>query len=106
MAGLRHANQSGERESHAGYQGKRFWTAIRIQAYQRLEQGSGHLKSQCNQANLGKIEVIIRFNHRINRRDQRLYGVVQHVRKTDHQQDRVNCCRKCLGRYQWSNIFF
>jgi hypothetical protein len=57
--------------------------AVGIQADQRLEHRRGHLEGQRDQPDLHEAQVEVALQDRIDRQDQRLHHVVDHVRSAD-----------------------
>ena len=81
-------HQAGERKAHPHGQGIGFRIPVRIEPDQRLQEGSGQLVGQGDQADLGKAEVKGRFQERVDRRQQRLHRVVEQVRKAEREKNR------------------
>jgi len=75
--------QTAERKSHADGERERLRLAVGKMSDHRLQQRRGELERQRDQADLREIERIARFQDRIDRRNQRLHGVVEEMRETD-----------------------
>jgi len=58
-------------------------------ADRRLQQRSSELERQRDHADLGKIQCVIVLQDRIDRRDQRLHGVVEEMREADPGQHHI-----------------
>ena len=78
----------GDAQTHAG--GRRIGHRIAVddEADERLEDRGGELKSQCYQADLAEVEGVAVFEDRVDRGQERLHRVVQHVRRTQRHQHR------------------
>ncbi len=75
--------QAEEGEAHAGRQRERHRLLVGDDADQRLQQRRGHLEYQRDQADLREVERVVVLQDRIHRRNQRLHGVVEEMRKAD-----------------------
>ena len=62
--------------------------AVGVEADQWLEDRTGHLKGEGDQAHLGEIESERLFDQRIDRGNQRLDCIVEQVRAAQGDQDR------------------
>ena len=88
VGGLREKNQTAQGETHPAGERVGLRLPIRVPADERLQDRSGHLKGERDQADLDEAEVKARLEERINRRDKRLDGVVEQMRKTDREENR------------------
>jgi hypothetical protein len=82
-------------------------TLVGIAADKRLKQRSHELEGERDQTHLRKTQVITLLQERVGGRNDCLQEVVQQMRKTHSEQDRVNGSlygrkriRKCLHRTQ------
>jgi len=82
----REQQQPAKRGRHADGQRVRHVAAIGVDADQRLEQRCRHLERQRDQADLHEAQLEIALEDRIDRHDQRLHHVVDHVRGADRPQ--------------------
>ena len=133
VGGKRHQQEPDERRRHAEHEriGRRI--AVGVVADHRLQQRRRALKGEGDDADLAKIERERAFQHGIDRHDQRLDHVVQHVADADRGEHgdhgafaaaaarggrggalaapTVGClsldchvvCRRCVGRQNWDN---
>ncbi len=86
--GKRHDEQADQRGGHAEHQriGRR--VAVGVIADHRLQQRCRALEGEGDEADLAEIELEGGFQHRIDRHDQRLDHVVQHVADADRGEHR------------------
>ncbi len=81
--GERQRKQTQQGKTHAHGERKGLGMAVGVESDQRLQQRSGQLKGQGDQANLGKAQVKPGLEQRVDRDHQRLHGVVEKMGKTD-----------------------
>ena len=97
VLGERKHEQSGEREAHANGERIGARMAVGRQSGEGLQNGGCHLKDERYDADLREREVELVLEDRIDRRNDRLYHVVQKVRyatNDEHVIDRALChCR-------------
>ncbi len=89
LAGDAQHDQAGEGEEHADRERIRLRLAVGDDADHRLQQRRGELERQRDQADLGEVERVVRLQDRIDRRDQRLHGVVEEVREAQAADHRI-----------------
>jgi hypothetical protein len=85
-AGEREAQQSHQREAHAGHERVRLGVVIGVQTDHRLQQGRRELEGEGDETDLAEIEVKAGLQHRVHGRQQRLHHVVQQVAEADREQ--------------------
>ena len=83
----RQRDQAGERNPHADNERIRLGMLIGIKTDHRLKNGADHLEGERNQANLREAEAERVLEQRINRRKQRLDGIIQQMAKAQRKQD-------------------
>ncbi|MET3819469.1 hypothetical protein ABID76_002113 [Burkholderia ambifaria] len=71
---------------------------VRIEPDERLQQRCGDLVGQRDQADLRERQRELALEHRIDREDQRLDHVVEHVREADRAEHRVDGARRGWSR--------
>ena len=79
----REHQQADQREHHAAGQRQRRRAPVRIKPDERLQHRRGDLIDQRDEADLTEVEVEIRLQIRIDRRQQRLHHVVEQVAEAD-----------------------
>jgi hypothetical protein len=87
---LRHAedNQADEARAHADRQRVGHRSLIRVHADCRLQQRGRHLEREGQKPDLHEIEPVIGLQDRVDRGQQRLHHVVDHVANRDGDNDR------------------
>ena len=85
----RKQEQAREREAHAESQRVRTGMPVRKGTHDRLQKGGGHLEDQRDDADLGEGEAEPGLQQRIDGRNHGLHHVVEQMRRTDHQQNRI-----------------
>jgi hypothetical protein len=85
--------QAEEGKSHANGERERLRPLIGEMTDDRLQQRGGELERQRDHADLREVERVIVFQDRIDRRDQRLHGVVEKMRKADCRQHDISRSR-------------
>ncbi len=78
--------QTEEGKSHADGERERLRLFVGEMSDQWLQQRGGELERQRDQADLGEVERIAFLQDRIDRRNQRLHGVIEEVREADAAQ--------------------
>jgi hypothetical protein len=93
---LRNAEQqqAEEGKSHAKGERKRLRLAVGEMSDHRLQQRCGELERQCDQSDLREVERVTLFQDRIDRRNQRLHGVVEEMRQADAAEHDVSRPRR------------
>ena len=86
--GIAEHDQAEEGARHADRQRIGHRPAIGDQSDHRLQQRGGDLEGQRQQADLDEIEIVIRLEQRIERRQQRLHDVVDQMAEADRHHDR------------------
>src|SRR6266404_5185230 len=92
----RQRHQANQRNSHANRQKVRFVVPIAVQTDQGLQKRRREGGSERDQPDLPKVQVKCIPQQRINRRQQRLHGVIQQMTKTNRQQNLKNSFRPRL----------
>ncbi len=82
----RQQQQSRQRETHADRQRMRLRMLVGVQADQRLQQRGGDLIGQRQQPDLHEAQIEAALEHWVDRQDQRLDHVVEHVGEADRGQ--------------------
>src|ERR1700730_12416942 len=75
----RKQDQTDQRRSHPERERERLWMFVGERAYERLQERRGELVGQRNQADVAVGESQLRFQDRVDRRDQRLQRVVDEM---------------------------
>ena len=78
--------EAAEARAHAGRRQPEHRPPVGEQADPRLQQRGRALEDQVHQPDLGEAQPEVRLEHRIERRQQRLDGVVQHVADAERHQ--------------------
>jgi hypothetical protein len=92
------ADEAREGEAHAEGQGEGLGFRIGIEADDGLEDRGGDLIDQGDQADLGEVEVKAAFEQRVDRGQEHLHHVVQHVADADGDQHGEGGARCGAGR--------
>ena len=79
--------QADEGRAHPGDQRKRFGVLVGVESDHRLQQRGGELEGQGEQADLAEIEAVVALQHRIDRGQERLHHVVQHVAEAQRDEN-------------------
>ena len=85
--GLRQQDEPDERHAHADRQRKWPGFAIGVEPHQGLQHRGGELEGEGDQAHLREGQVERLLEQRVDRRQERLDRVVEHVRKAQRQQN-------------------
>jgi hypothetical protein len=83
----RKQQNAGQSQRHADRKRIRRRVRVGIDSDDGLENRSGHLKRKRDQSDLPEIEMVRRFENRVNGRYDRLQRVIQQVAHTDRHQD-------------------
>ncbi|EGE55424.1 hypothetical protein RHECNPAF_930071 [Rhizobium etli CNPAF512] len=87
-AGVAEQNKTAKGARHADRQRIGHRPAVGDDPDHRLQQGSGDLKRHGKKADLHEVQVVIRLEQRVERGEQRLHDVVQHMTEADCHQNR------------------
>src|ERR1700680_1479971 len=74
------------------------WVLVRVDADERLQDGSTDLIGQRDYSDLHETQVELALQQRVYRDDQRLHHVVEEVRETDDAQNVEARLRRVVGR--------
>ncbi len=77
------SSEAEEGRGHADRQRKRLRLLVGEMTDQRLQQRSGELERQRDHSDLREVERVAVLQNRIDRRNQRLHGIVEEVREAD-----------------------
>ena len=83
----RKQDQADQRRSHAERERERLRMFVGERADERLEQRGGELVRQGDQADVAVVEPQLRFQDRVNRRDQRLERVVDEMGEAEREEN-------------------
>ncbi len=86
-AGEGEDDEADERETHPERERVGLRPAIGVEPHKRLEKRGGELVHERDQSDVPEVELERVFQNRINRRDERLHGVVEQMRETERGQD-------------------
>ncbi len=86
-AGEREDDEADEGEAHPERERIRLRPAVGVEPHKRLEERGGELIHERDQSDVPEIQLERVFQNRINRRDERLHGVVEQMRETERGQN-------------------